>query len=300
MKCYSFIVYLLACFVAPCPAKILIFTYSYNRPDFIELQYKTLKKFLQDDYHFVVFNDAQDPRLYKQIQDTCKQLTIPCIKIPQEIHRGSNEPSVRNCNVVHYSLKHYGFLHDDILVLLDSDMFLIKPFSVKDFMSSYDLAALPQERGPIKYLWIGVVFLNMATMPNKNTINFYCGNINNIQLDTGGYTYYYLQNNPHARVHFMNQIYTHTFACNACCQSGYKFACTHNTPILQREGFDSNFIKFFQSGPTQGYYHEAYMELLLDQTFLHYRSATNWDGKPQEYHAQKTKILNNFINEITR
>ena len=30
-------------------AHILIFTYAYNRTDFIEIQYKTLKKFMLDD-----------------------------------------------------------------------------------------------------------------------------------------------------------------------------------------------------------------------------------------------------------
>ena len=39
--------------------KILIITHNYNRPDFIEIQSATFKKFLQDDYEYVVFNDVQ-------------------------------------------------------------------------------------------------------------------------------------------------------------------------------------------------------------------------------------------------
>lgn len=291
-------------------AKVVIFTYSYNRPDFIELQHKTFKKFLQDEYQFVVFNDARDPHLYKKIKETCKKLNIKCIKIPQEIHarpylqRGPGEsydnPSVRNCNVVQYSLDHYGFYHDDIVVLLDSDMFLVKPFSIKQFMQNYDVAALPQSQGTeIRYLWIGLVFLNMATMPNKTTINFNCGKINDLHVDTGGYTHYYLQSNPTARVHDMNLMYTETLACDVCCQEKNISACTHNTLVLQQRQCNPSFIKFLQSGPSTGY-HPYYMELLLDQTFLHYRSATNWNGKAQEYHRQKTKILTDFINEITK
>ena len=46
--------------------KVLIFTYSYNKPEFIELQYKTFKKFLLDDHELIVFNDAiEKKRLHK-------------------------------------------------------------------------------------------------------------------------------------------------------------------------------------------------------------------------------------------
>ncbi len=245
----------------------------------------------------MVFNDARDPKLHEQIKVTCKQLGISCIKIPQEIHKESHDSSIRNRNVVRYSLEHYGFHHNGVVALFDSDMFLVKPFSIKEFMKNYDLAALAQQRGPIQYLWIGLAFLNMKTMPNKTTIDFNCGKINGINVDTGGYTHYYLQNNPAAYVHRMNQIYTQTFACDACCQNQYAAACTHNTDILQQCGFNQNWIKFLQSSPTTGY-RQAYMEFLLDQTFLHCRSATNWDGKSQNYHAQKTKLLNDFIQDI--
>ena len=51
--------------------KVLIFTYSYNRPDFIEIQEKTFKKFLKDDYEFVVFNDARYPDMQAKIRNTC-------------------------------------------------------------------------------------------------------------------------------------------------------------------------------------------------------------------------------------
>ena len=37
--------------------QILICTFAYNRPDFIEIQYLTFKKFLMDDFKLVVFND---------------------------------------------------------------------------------------------------------------------------------------------------------------------------------------------------------------------------------------------------
>jgi hypothetical protein len=37
-----------------------IVTAVVNNPDFIEIQYHTLKKYFKGDYEFIVFNDAKD------------------------------------------------------------------------------------------------------------------------------------------------------------------------------------------------------------------------------------------------
>ena len=36
----------------------------------------------------------------------------------------------------------------------------------------------------------------------------------------------------------------------------------------------------------------------MNHTFLHYRGGTNWDDKCNEYHRNKTTILNEFFNKI--
>ena len=111
---------------------VLIMTYSFNRPDFIEIQDKTFKKFLKDDYTFVVYNDARDEEISNQIIETCNRLNLQCIRIPQAIHdapylqrwpcEDNNHPSVRNSNVVQFSLNTLGFDHDGIVMIIDSDM----------------------------------------------------------------------------------------------------------------------------------------------------------------------------------
>ena len=58
-------------FVNVAHAKVLVITHSYNRPDFIEIQHKTLKKSLKDEYEFVVFNDAKYANTRVAIEKTC-------------------------------------------------------------------------------------------------------------------------------------------------------------------------------------------------------------------------------------
>jgi hypothetical protein len=81
-----FLLLLMFVIVTQLESKILLFTYSYNRPDFIKIQCKTFKKFLEDDYEFVVFNDARDQNMEQKINQTCTRYGIRCIRIPQEIH----------------------------------------------------------------------------------------------------------------------------------------------------------------------------------------------------------------------
>jgi len=66
---YLFLTILLTLFTNP-KDKVLVLTCAFNRPDFIELQYKTFKAFLNDDYEFVVFNDANNRSTYLKIHAT--------------------------------------------------------------------------------------------------------------------------------------------------------------------------------------------------------------------------------------
>jgi len=52
------------------------------------------------------------------------------------------------------------------------------------------------ENCEVKYLWPGLTLLAMNRLPNKKTLDFKCGRINGHIVDTGGYTYNYLKNNP--------------------------------------------------------------------------------------------------------
>ncbi len=285
--------------VAP---KILIFTYSYNRPDFIVLQDRTFKRFLKDDYEFVVFNDARDPNMVLAIQTICEQLGIKCILIPQEIHdrpylqrppgdHDYHSPSTRNCNIVHYSLDTLGFDYHDIVALVDADLFLVKEFSIHDYLKDYNLAGYTRTRGAINYLWIGLVFLDMATMPNKRTINFNCGMVENTVVDSGGHSYYYLRDNPQAKVAYFNELCLSDFVCQNYELRNYDDCHTQSFQELENRGYSPSIISFIQAGPVD-------MELFLNGTFLHYSGACNWAGRSSGYHYDKSQILNNFIEAI--
>ena len=55
---------------------INIYTFADKRPDFIQLQFESLKKFISNNFEYHVFNNASNPNLESQINSICQQLKI--------------------------------------------------------------------------------------------------------------------------------------------------------------------------------------------------------------------------------
>lgn len=285
-------------------SQVLVITHAFNRPDFIPYQYHTFKKFLNDDYKFVVFNDAKDMNHKNKIEEVCHNLGIECVRIPQEIHNRPylkrlpgedyNNSCVRCANVVQYSLDVLGFDHDGIVMIIDSDMFLVKPFSLESFMTEnqIDIAGVFQGRERINYLWNGIVFMNMNTLPNKRTLDWNCGKVEEVSVDVGGHTHYYLKNNPNAKVYYTQQIHSDGLVCDTC-RGRHNAKCTHNDAILSKFNItDAKTINFLRAGPVN-------IEFFHHGAFLHYRGA-GWDLKTPQYHQIKTKLVHDYLEAILK
>ena len=61
-----------------------IYTFAHKRPDFLEIQLKSFQKNLEDDFEFIVFNNAIfdiNKSDYNNINTWCKDNNIQCIDI---------------------------------------------------------------------------------------------------------------------------------------------------------------------------------------------------------------------------
>ncbi len=302
-----FVVFLFFCSLFVDAEKVLILTYSFNRPDFIEWQYKTFEKFLLDDYEFVVFNDAQNSVVSRQIEAMCDRYGIACVRVPQ--NHPNNTPGGRHQVSIRYSLDSRGFNHTGIVCMIDSDMFLVKHFSIVNFMKNYDIAGWGQFRpNNVYYLFPGLVFMDMSRLPNKETMNWAGGNINGSAVDTGGQIHYYLKYNPNVRLYKMDSI---IFCANATVAEiaswdqlventvwlkavGNNEWINHIGSIytsedLKNYGLNNYAIKFAESG------FPGSCQFLLGCNFFHYRAAS-WDFSID--HSKKTALVNQYIHDI--
>ena len=287
--------------IAFCLSPVLVITHAYNRPDFIKMQYTTFKKNLQDDYKFVVFNDGRTKQMEERIRQTCKELNIPCIRISQEVHdrpylkrelnSNYNNPAPRCANVVQYSLDQIGFKYNGIVAVIDSDMFLIKPFSIREYLNNHDLAMVKQVRtngtNQVEYMWNGIFFMDMRTLPDKQTINFNCSVVNGVLTDVGGETHNYLKNHPNIKIRQI-QHFSSVNCTRAECQNHHTSPCRLETSSLKQQKFSLAEISLLQ---TPGVNSEFY----INNSFVHYRSGGNWDNRPPREIIMKSRALRRYI-----
>ncbi|MGE0009501.1 MAG: hypothetical protein AB7F19_03085 [Candidatus Babeliales bacterium] len=310
-------------------AKILIFTFAYNRPDFIEIQYQTFSKFLSEEFELIVFNDATEQTAKKGIEQICTALNLICVTIPQKIHarpylnrpdKSKPHAAIRNCNVVQYAMDIIGFDHNDILMLVDSDLFLIREFDIRNFIQNHHAAAFmrpcsdvpekyhncttlhPHVSG-ISYFWIGLVILNMNSLPHKYALNFNRGTVQTVFgpsfVDAGGYSYYSKTCIPNFKAKPIIRTCFQDIICTSCKEKNSAI-CTHSTATLQHLGVPNDLIKLLQQIPLDPRKEQADrgIELFNAGTFLHYRSGSNWNKASRAFIANKDKAFNNLIKTI--
>lgn len=297
-------------FMTTMPAKVLIITHSYNRPDFIKIQSDMFKRLLKDEYEFVVFSDAADQSMDDAIKNMCIDCQVTYVRVPQEIHSRPylyrepgddlNRPNIRHANVVQYSMDMLGFDHEGPVVILDSDMFLIRPMSVIQELanSKCDIISFLKGTEPdITYLCPAFMIFDMSTLPDKKTLQFNCGRVKGISLDSGGDSYYYLQNHPDLKIAPIHEIYSYTLF------GPDRFVPDHfidrSTPAdeqivqLQNRGFSDKEISFLQKKPHT-------ISFLSNHYFLHYRAGSNYDNQSKLYDQQKMALIKNYLEDISQ
>lgn len=309
-------------------AKVLICTFAYNRPDFIELQHTLFKKFLRDDYEFIVFDDSVDATLTAAINAVCTTHGISYIKIPQEIHARPylhrfpkpawfaryHNGSVRNCNVAQYALDTIGFDHDDLVILFEADVFLIKEFSFREYMQNCTLAGYDRcveyndPRRKLPFLWIGLIYVNVNALPNKYAFNVNCGQINDINIDSGGHLHYYLKKIEKKQIKLFDKIRVEQLACKQC-ETQKNYRCTHNTATLQAKGFDAATIQFIQEVPidwgsgSKSSLSKRNLEFLHNNCFIHFYGASGYAMYSpycniKQLHKDKTEAFERYITML--
>ena len=288
-------------------AKVRFLTFHYNKPEFIEIQHKTFKKFMTDDYELIVFNDAKDPAIEKEIQQTCDKYGIQCVRFKQEWHEEAplndkiaawvknpkiynphtfishspkdigQQASVRHCHVIRYAMENYGYNHDDIVGLIDGDAFLIKPLSARALLKDYDIAGIEKEYGSLNYFWVVFIVMDMRTFPNKKDLTFDMAVVNNFIHDTGSDLYHLLLNNPKIRYKKYRGVTRNDFP-------------NKDDETLHNSGFNDLEIVLLKKENA-----ELPLEFHLEKKVMHFSSSSyNLAG-----HGDKLTLVKEFVDKIT-
>ena len=280
-----------------------ILTAVVNNPEFIEIQYHTLKRFYRGDYEFIVFNDAKpfadytnsgDTTLRQQIEDKCRELQIQCVSIQNDHHVVKDNASERTADAMNL-MTTYMIEHPDQYLVIDSDMFLIHDFSAEQY-KEYSAAIVLQTRinPTYHYPWNGLYYFDMTKLKNTDQMRWervpgYC--------DTGGHMNDWFLGQMDQRsipntdeIRWSNQ----TFHNDLFYFIKHLWSGTWNheeTPDYIKER--PNLLEFLSTDPrnTNG---KFFCEL-YDNAFLHYRAGGNWRQEGLAFHNENTKKLKSVL-----
>jgi hypothetical protein len=133
-----------------------------------------------------------------QIRNLCRELDIRMITVKEITAPDSNSryPS----RIVAYTLNWLFSTsikpseNENIVCLIDSDMFFTSPLSIEEILDNQALAIIPQYRAEtIQYLWTGFAIFDFAKLENPQDLDFSLGIIDGHRCDVGGMTHHYLQ-----------------------------------------------------------------------------------------------------------
>ena len=271
---------------------VQIFTSVVNRPDFLEIQAKAFKKFLQDDYQFNVVDDSLDEKISKEFKEVSEKYNITYYKKPIVEERKIHTPISGSDHVdetIQWTFdeiikkKH----PNDVVFFSDSDMFLLEEFSIKDYMKGEIVAGHLQSRGLVRYIWNGIMFFDMSKiMKIDPDLNFSHGVVDGEPTDTGGSLHYYFKRN---NINFKN-INEGGTTPDDCPEYPTEYKGIEIPVLLNPDMW---------SQPKDGFQ----FELHLNGKFLHYRAGTNWHTKKNWKTKEdpikiKAKIFNQIVSDF--
>jgi hypothetical protein len=281
-----------------------ILTAVVNNPDFIEIQFHTLKRYYKGDYEFIVFNDAKtfvdytnsgDVTLRQQIEDRCRSLGITCISLLNDHHIYKDNASERTADAMNAILR-YQIEHPDQYLVIDSDMFLIQDFSVDRYVG-YEAAIVLQSRTDptYHYPWNGLYYFDMSKLLNVNMIRWeripgYC--------DTGGEAHQWfmkqMDQRPIPNTTEIRWSADKTFHNDIFYFIRHLYSCTWDlseTPDYMKQR--PKLMEFLTNDPRN--INGKFFCELYDHSFLHYRAGGNWRQEGLAFHQSITQKLKDAL-----
>jgi hypothetical protein len=209
---------------------IHIYTYAHKRPDFIRLQYESIKKHIKSDYKYVVFNNSIDSKEnYDEIHNICRELQVECVDIPKDsevinmtnrlgsMTHGYPNPNVACSYPIIWTFKKY-VTDEKRVCIIDSDMFFIKDINFDDLMGDKEVVAIPQYRAnhTIKYYWNAFICVDLGKNPLLKELDWNFGSVHGTETDVGGFMNDFLIEN------YFDTTYIHEYSIYESIQSNNK------------------------------------------------------------------------------
>jgi len=166
--------------------KISIFAFAANNKFPIDIVHRQFKKYVKEDFEFIIFNDAYEITAENSINEITSLNNIKCVRVPQHIHT-SNNPSDAYATTLNWAVRDYAVNNGcDIIMLMHTDIFPICDVLISEIIGNNIIASTTEFRimdgKGINYLYPAITMINMNLLKDPEELDFGC----EPGLDTGG------------------------------------------------------------------------------------------------------------------
>lgn len=269
---------------------IRFITLTCNRPDFIELQFNSIRNHVHEEFSYEVFDSSNGN---DEIFDVCKTLNVTHHKIPV-ICQDKHDPS-RCCgfhlNQLWKSLGDY----KGIIFFIDSDMFLIKDINILSMMQNFDMSFIPVRKPSFFYAWPNLVIVD-AKKVDITKFDWTVTDSPEGRLDTGGSNWSFFKNS-NLNIQFFDDHFLHDDNAYHYCGNDYIGEVIDNNHA-NYEKLNAMVKDIF---PKPYYYDMITMcKSSFEEAFvLHYKSGSNYQPfATEEYNRLKTIGLRVLLKQF--
>ena len=152
-------------------AHVLVITHVRERPELLKIQAASLKQYLRDEFELIVFNDATDPQMEKEIDAYCHALQVRSLKA--KLWENYDKTCSRCASSKQYSADVLGFSHDGVVVILAPYLALCRSFSFVEALQEKKVACVGR----------GLIYFSMKACPDPATICLGCGHLPHVPME---------------------------------------------------------------------------------------------------------------------
>lgn len=289
-------------------AKLLIVTTAYDNPYLLEAQARTFRKYILEDFDYLVCNDADNKKNFIDIKNVCSKLNLIHFPIPnKEAHNNyfkhgcwkdafnldktnPRRAAFRHGQALQYMYENIGHKHSDLLMIIDVDIFLIKEISINKLMDNSDIYCHSFMNNEKKWLFnsqprggyygktfsMELMIINLKNIDKKELLNFNAGFIGSQYVDSGALIALYADS---SNIKIKQQSRVNFTEADLNQFPNYK----HHLNTIK----DINFEKYKSSCPC-----------IIEDCFIDYKNATNHNNTPESIINKKKRAFKSLIDQI--
>lgn len=239
--------------------KVSFYVVQYNKPEFMKLQYSLINTYCNNEFEYIIVNNAKDEANSKIFHDFCVTNNIREIQTFQDRIPTAQDHS----RCLKYIFDNYiSSDESDFRIVLDHDMFPYWYFDIGKLMDSYDIGGIKLGHPPYYLSSFILIF-------SKNV------DLNNVPID----------------IYNQQDATMWTYGIN----NKYKIKWLKHTAQGNRE---IRYIFKNSPTILNNYTNEKITFQFMEQNWLHYWQGSGWNNNNPDFHKEKLTFIKLIINNV--